>query len=153
MSQAQVVVEKIETIVYAPVRDESRFVPLETISAILVSDKGLVGHGVVSNISESGACLITNALMDADQEIQVKFSTRKGMELFQTPARIVWSGEGMDRHSEIVGVLVGVMFQTPPDSQGKILEVLERDLFCEVGSVDPNGEAEAQVWCPPINRR
>ena len=150
MSDAQVAAktntttEATDTTLYAPARDSSRFVPLETISAILVSEDAFLGHGVVSNISESGACLITNAMIEPDRAIRVKFSTSQGTELFQTPARVVWSGEGMDRHSEIVGVLVGVTFKDSPDSHDKIAEVLRRDLFHKVGSPDQRDQVDQE---------
>ncbi len=148
MNEAQVVA-KNEASLYEAIRETGRFIPLETVSAILVSDDGFLGHGIVSNISEKGACLITSTMIEPGQKIRVKFTVRRGNELFQIPAKIVWSAEGMDRHSEIVGVLVGVVFQPSSDSQRKtIVEILERDLFHPVGSSHESLEPVHQTVGP-----
>ena len=144
MSGAQVAAKSTASM-FDAVREAGRFIPVETISAILVSDSGFLGHGVVSNISEKGACLITNTMIDRDQKIRVQFTANRGDELFQVPAKVVWSAEGMDRNSEIVGILVGVAFQPLSDSQRKrIAEILERGLFHSVGSPDESVEPKLQ---------
>lgn len=134
MSEAQAAVKNTASM-HGAAREVDRFVPVGTVSAILVSDTGFLGYGVVSNISEKGACLITNTTIEPHQKIRVQFTGHRGDELFQVPANVVWSAEGMDRHSEIVGILVGVAFQALSDSQQKtIAEILDRDLFHPVGS-------------------
>jgi hypothetical protein len=58
-------------------------------------------------------------------------------ELFQAEARIVWAGEGMDPHLEIVGVMVGVQFlEVDPALEEKIFDTLEQGRFLEVGMPD-----------------
>jgi hypothetical protein len=145
MSEAQVAAENVASI-YDAVREACRFVPVETVSAILVSDTGFLGHGVVSNISIKGACLITNTMIEPHKEIRVQFTVHRGDELFQVPAKVVWSAEGMDRNSEIVGILMGVAFQPLSDSQRKtIVEILERGLFHSVGPPDESVEPTLQA--------
>ena len=125
-------------------RATRRYIPLETVNALVLSEQFYLAHGVVSNISETGACLITNTVIEPGQKLQVRFITGKGVELFQTRARVVWSAEGMDPHMEIVGVMSGVQFLD--DSrllQDKIVEILEKGNFHEVGAADPDATQDA----------
>ncbi len=136
MSEAEVEAQNGER-EFDAVRAASRYVPVETVSAIILSDEAFLGHGIVSNISESGACLITSTMMEPHQEICVKFTNSRRIEIFQTRARVVWSSEGMDPHLEIVGVMVGLAFRDLSEQKRREIEkVLEQTIFQEVEAPD-----------------
>jgi hypothetical protein len=134
MSEAEAVAKKEGGLEYSSTRVNRRYVPLETVSAVLLADDCYLAHGVASNISASGACLITNTVMEPGGRVRVRFSTNHQEELFHAEARIVWAGEGMDPHLEIVGVMVGVQFlDVDPALEEKIIDTLEQGRFHEVG--------------------
>ena len=150
MSEAEAVVKKEGGLEYSPTRTNRRYVPLKPVSAVLLADSGYLAHGVASNISASGACLITNTVMEPGSRVRVQFSTNHQEELFQAEARIVWASEGMDPHLEIVGVMVGVQFlDVEPALEEKITDALEQGRFHEVGMMA--GTDGPEVPLPPSN--
>ena len=86
-----------------------RVVPARSMSAHLFDGDLTVSRGTVSNISESGAFLITDRGLARGTTVRVVLSEgRDG--LLDTQARIVWSADGVDPQSEIVGSLQGITF-------------------------------------------
>jgi hypothetical protein len=115
--------------------DGRRFVPLETISAALLEDDRVVAHGIVSNISERGACLITNTPLEPGRTVKIQLRTKGRTELFDAEARVVWSGEGLDPASEIVGGRIGATFINVSQSKREtMVAILENSYFQEVGA-------------------
>lgn len=137
MSKAKAKGKKKRDLQFSPSRASRRYVPVESVSAFVVSDSSFLAHGIVSNISARGACLITNTAIEEGEHIRVRFSTSNKNELFQAQARVVWAGEGMDPNMEIVGVMVGLAFEdVSPSFEDEILEILEQGTFHEVGAAD-----------------
>ncbi len=133
MSEAEIEAQNDDGEESRPKRTARRFVPVEPVSVALFTENELLGHGVVSNISESGACLITSTLIEPQEHIRVTFKARSHDHLFQSRARVVWSGEGMDPNLEIVGVMVGIAFlDCSPTQREKVAEILEQDWFHEI---------------------
>lgn len=142
MSEAEVTGDKGREREYEATRAARRYVPLKTVNAFVLSEDFIVAHGIVSNISETGACLITNTVIEPGQTLQIRLSTCNRTDLFQTAAKVVWSGEGMDPHLEIVGVMVGIAFQEVSYSlQETITDILEKGNFHEVGAADVQKKA------------
>jgi hypothetical protein len=134
MSETEALAGKASGVEYSPTRANRRYVPLEPISVVLLMDDSYISHGVASNISTSGACLIMNTEVEPDGHVRVRFSRNHQEELFQAKARVVWAGEGMDPHLEIVGVMVGIQFlDVEPALEEKIVAALEKGRFHEVG--------------------
>ena len=67
MSEADVSNSRGKDAKYDATRAARRYVPLETVNAFVLSKNFIVAHGIVSNISETGACLITNTLIEPGQ--------------------------------------------------------------------------------------
>jgi len=133
-----------------PIRAARRFVPVEPVSVVLFTENELLGHGVVSNISESGACLITSTLVEPQEHIRVTFKAKSQEDLFQSRARVVWSGEGMDPNLEIVGVMVGISFlDCSPTQREKVAEILKQGFFHEIA---PPEEMQKQPFPTPAGR-
>jgi hypothetical protein len=86
-----------------------RIVPARSLSAAILGGDLKVAHGTVSNISESGAFLVTDHPLARGAAVRLVLS--EGPHGFlDTEARIVWSADGVDPNSEIVGALQGVLF-------------------------------------------
>jgi hypothetical protein len=107
-----------------------RYLPLETISVRLTSlpdsRRGPV-FGIISNISESGACLIANRMLAAEVPVQLEIETRRWKGAVRVTARVVWCAERLESVKEIVGFLTGVCFE--PESIAEIRRLLASGLF------------------------
>jgi hypothetical protein len=97
----------------APPVPAPRFLPLETISVRLFSapetDRRPV-FGVISNISETGACIITNRALPLNLPIVIEIRSRRDNEPLKLAARTVWCALRLEPVKEIVGYLTGVCF-------------------------------------------
>lgn len=70
---------------------------------------------MVRDLSESGACLITDLLLKRGWRVDLKVSLDR-LGVFETKGHIVWSGEGEDSQDSLLGaVLHGVQFTGLPD--------------------------------------
>lgn len=100
-----------------------RFLPLETISVRLegpsVGSKCPV-FGVVSNMSETGACIITNLSVPKDSDVRLTIAAGRGHDV-GLPARVVWCSERLEPVKEIVGFLTGLTFDAESDETIKAL--------------------------------
>jgi hypothetical protein len=105
-------------------RISRRFTPAYSVSAAVLDGDFHVMQGVVSNISEVGASLVTDRFVNCGPDIMLKL-IEQNHGLFETKARIVWQGDGMAPDKEIVGALLGVSFlEVSPNVREKI-----RDLY------------------------
>ena len=125
-----------------------RYIPLESISVALLEDDRIVAHGIVSNISERSACLITNTPIEPGRAVRIKLRRNGRTEFFETEARVVWSGEGLDPSLGVVGGRIGTSFMNVSESKREtIVEILENGNFQEVGA--PETAEERVVHLPP----
>jgi len=108
-------------------------------------------YGLISNISPTGACVVTTSPMPKDTEVFLKLSFYQHSELFETTARILWCREGSDREKQKHGfqglVFHGVQFLELDDSQktklNNMLESSEFDLqYSSIASPPKGGEFE-----------
>lgn len=97
-----------------------RIVPARSLSAHILDGDLTVSRGTVSNISESGAFLVTDRCLARGATVRVVLGEGRSGFL-DTQARIVWSGDGVDPHSEIVGSLQGVLFSDLSPSYRAVL--------------------------------
>lgn len=106
-----------------------RFLPLETISVRLegadVTRKSPV-FGVVSNMSETGACVITNLSLPQDTRVRLIIAGGRA-ESAEVDARIVWCAERLEPVKEIVGYSTGVTFES--GSSETIQKLLSSGIF------------------------
>ena len=107
-----------------------RFLPLETISVRL---EGLNGQserrkvfGLVSNMSETGACVITNLSVPQDTDVRL---TIAGVRTDATivAARVIWCAERLEPVKEVVGYLTGLTFDD--DEASTIRTLLSSGIF------------------------
>ena len=90
-------------------RARPRVVPTRSLSAAILDGDLKIAHGTVSNMSETGAFLITDHTLAQGLAVRLVLSEGRN-RILDTEARIVWSAEGFDPSSEIVGALQGVLF-------------------------------------------
>ena len=106
-----------------------RFLPLETIPVRLegpsVSANSPV-FGVISNMSESGACVITNLSLPKDAAVRLTIAGGRAKHM-NVAGRVVWCAEGLEPAKEIVGYLTGLTFQI--DSEKTVHELLSSGIF------------------------
>jgi len=106
-----------------------RFLPLETIPIRLegpsVPSKNLV-FGVISNMSESGACVITNRNLPKDAIVRVTIAGGRAKHM-NVAARVIWCVERLEPVKEIVGYLTGLTFEN--DSEESVGNLLSSGIF------------------------
>ena len=90
-------------------RARPRVVPTRSLSAAILDGDLKIAHGTVSNMSETGAFLVTDHTLAQGLAVRLVLSEGRN-RILDTEARIVWSAEGFDPSSEIVGALQGVLF-------------------------------------------
>jgi hypothetical protein len=114
------------------IRGWIRFVPTRSVLVAMSDGNSQIARGVVSNISESGARLVTNTVVDKGRAINLKLRFQKD-ELLETPARIVWCRESIEPATEIVGALQGVEFtELEPEKRQMMRKVLVGPDFRDV---------------------
>jgi hypothetical protein len=100
--------------------------------AAMLDGESQIARGVVSNISESGARLVTNTKVDEGRFIHLKLRFQKD-ELLETGARIIWCRESIEPSTEIVGALQGVEFTAlEPEKRQTIRKALVGPDFRDV---------------------
>lgn len=121
-------------VVPAAPRDHSnqapRFLPLETIEVRLYApphtDRRRV-FGIISNISETGGCIITNVPLPVGIEVGLTIESRRREMPLEVSARIVWCAERFEPVKEIVGFLTGVSFE--PSEVDSVRDLVGSGLF------------------------
>ena len=109
----EVLSSKIEE---SPPRAARRFVPRGSITVAVNEDGFPLGCGSVRDLSESGACVITDLLLKRGWRVDLKVSLDR-LGVFETKGHVVWSGEAEDSQDPVVGaVLHGVQFTGLPDT-------------------------------------
>lgn len=82
--------------------------------------------GVISNMSETGACVITNMSVPQDSDVRLTISGTR-LDPVNVPARVVWCAERLEPVKEIVGYLTGLTFDA--DTEKTIRDLLSSGIF------------------------
>jgi len=91
-------------------RTVRRLVPRQSATVAYRGEKQ-AGYGILTNVSEAGACIVTDSLMAPGTDLRLKLSFYQEARLFETIARVVWSREGAASDRGFVGLrLHGVRF-------------------------------------------
>lgn len=106
-----------------------RFLPLETISVRLdgpnPADKRRI-FGVISNMSATGACVITNLSVQQDSDVSLTIVGIR-TEATTITAHVIWCAERLEPVKEIVGYLTGLTFA--PDTEETVRRLLASGIF------------------------
>ncbi len=106
----------------SPPRAVRRFIPKQSITVAVNEDGFPLACGEVRDLSESGACVVTDLVLKRGWRIDLKVSL-DSLGVFETQGHVVWSGEGPyeqdaqhARGGVLGAVLHGVQFTGLPDA-------------------------------------
>ncbi len=92
-------------------RSSPRLTPRKPVTVAVQDGETSLAYGVVTNISETGACVMTDTTVGKGRIVMLRMSFYRHADLLETPARIVWSGPELDSpHGVPSAVLQGVQF-------------------------------------------
>jgi hypothetical protein len=90
-------------------RRSGRFVPSTSVTVALLEENLPIAYGVVSDLSETGACVTTNAGLSAGKTYQFKMSFFGG-QILEAATRVVWRRAPRPNESEPAGIPHGIEF-------------------------------------------
>jgi hypothetical protein len=131
----------------APARISRRFAPRNSVTVAIQDQDSPFAYGVVTNISPSGACLVTAKPLPTGSTVHLRVSFYLQPELFEAQARVVWSRDdkrNLEGDDPLRGFLFhGVEFSGIPTNQrAKLLHMLDSPDFQLIYSPN-NGEFES----------
>ncbi len=92
-------------------RASRRLTPRKPVTVAVHVGETDLAYGVVTNISETGACVMTDTTVGQGRIVMLRMSFYRHGDLLKTPARIVWSGPELDSPQGVPSaVLQGVQF-------------------------------------------
>ena len=92
-------------------RSSRRLTPKKPVTVAVHVGETDLAYGVVTNISESGACVMTDASVGQGRIVMLRMSFYRHGDLLETPAQVVWSGPELDSPYGVPSaVLQGVQF-------------------------------------------
>jgi Tfp pilus assembly protein PilZ len=73
-------------------RRATRVVPPEPVTVAMENDKGSVAYGIVTNISETGACVRSDIPFTVGEELLLRLSFAREAQPLSATGRVVWQG-------------------------------------------------------------
>jgi len=123
-------------------RSSRRLTPRKPVTVAVEDGEASLAYGVVTNISETGACVVTDSTVGQGRIVFLRMSFYRHADLFETQARVVWSGEERAA-SSTHAVLQGVQFTQLSDAElVKLRGLLDSPDFVygEVSGITPEFE-------------
>ena len=90
-------------------RRTGRFVPVTSVTVALLEENLPLAYGVVRDLADSGACILTNTSLIPGKSYQFRMSFFGG-EVLEAVARVVWRESHRPDGSEPLGVPHGIEF-------------------------------------------
>jgi len=88
-----------------------RIKPKHAATAAVFRDSQQLTYGVVTNISVTGACIVTDSRLAPGSDVDLKLSFYRYPDLYEIRARVVWNRRGEARENGFEGLqLNGVRF-------------------------------------------
>lgn len=88
-----------------------RMAPRHAATAAVFRDSEQLAYGVVTNVSVTGACIVTDSRLAPGSDVELKLSFYQQPDLYEIPARVVWTRRGGAREKGFEGLqLHGVEF-------------------------------------------
>lgn len=117
-----------------PTRVSRRFAPRNSVTVAVHDRDYPFAYGIVTNISPSGACVVTATPLPTGTTVFLKVSFYKQPDMFETKARVVWSREDsrIEKGWEAIEGLLfhGVQFaETPTKQRSRLLQLLDSEEF------------------------
>ncbi|MGH9319399.1 MAG: PilZ domain-containing protein [Vicinamibacteria bacterium] len=106
-----------------------RLVPRQSATVAVYRADQQVGYGIVTNVSESGACIVTDATLAPGADLRLKLSFYQQPRLFETVARVVWSREATAADEGFAGLrLHGLRFTvTSTVERTRLVQILQKE--------------------------
>ena len=98
-----------------------RVVPQLAITVTIASPPGARSYGVVANISEGGACLLTDAVLPLGETLSLELAFFREPEIVPAVGRVVWSSG--DRN---VGAVRSGLQWSPGSGNHGLLDLIRR---------------------------
>jgi len=88
-----------------------RMEPKHAATAAVFRDSQQLAYGVVTNLSVTGACIVTDSQLEPGSNVSLKLSFYQQPTLYELAARVVWNRRGGAREKGFEGLqLHGVRF-------------------------------------------
>lgn len=88
-----------------------RLAPKYSATAAVFRNSQQLAYGVVTNVSVTGACIVTDSRIVPGSDVELKLSFFQEPELYEIAARVVWNRRGGAREKGFEGLqLHGVQF-------------------------------------------
>ncbi len=112
-------------------RTISRVAPKQSATASVYRHRQQIAYGVVTNVSVTGACIVTDNTLMAGADVDVQLSFYQEPQLFDFKARVVWTRQGHQGDQGVNGLqLHGVRFmQVSALQRSQLHTVLVSDNF------------------------
>lgn len=130
-------------------RISRRFAPRNSVTVAIQDVDKPFAYGIVTNISPSGACVVTATPLPTGSTVYLKVSFYRRPDMFESKARIVWSREdsqqitGLGKGPTQSLLFHGIQFSDVPTSQrARLLQMLDSKDFQLVFS-PKSGEFDA----------
>jgi hypothetical protein len=110
-------------------RTVRRLVPRQSATVAVYRGEQQVGYGILANVSEAGACIVTDSLMAPGTDLRLKLSFYQQPRLFETIARVVWSRDASPADRGFDGLrLHGLRFTvTSTVERSRLATLLQKD--------------------------
>lgn len=108
-------------------RTVRRLEPTQSATAAVYLGERQFAYGILANVSESGACIVTDNQLEPGADVQLKLSFYEQPKLIETQARVIWNRRGRTEDGGLAGLLLhGVKFMGVPAQQQTLLTELLR---------------------------
>ena len=109
-------------------RRSKRFLPRNSVTVALVDKDYPIAYGVVKDISEAGACIITDSPVAKDRAVTLRMSFYRS-EMLAAGGRVVWAGS-TESSGNFKGTRHGVEFTALSEAERRHLQkVLDSATF------------------------
>ena len=97
-----------------------RMAPKHAATAAVLRNSQQLAYGVLTNVSVTGACTVTDNRVAPGSEVDLKLSFYRQPRLYEIAARVVWNRRGGAREKGFEGLqLHGVQFTFSSDSRNR----------------------------------
>lgn len=117
-------------------RISRRFAPRNSVTVAIHDKETPFAYGIVTNISPSGACVVTATPLPTGSTVHLKVSFYRRPDMFEAKARVVWSREdnqqtlAQEPESQRGLLFHGMQFAEVPTAQrARLLQLLDSKDF------------------------
>ena len=106
-------------------RSWPRLAPKRSATAAVFQKENRLAYGVLTNVSEHGACIITDSFVPAGTRVDLRLSFYERPDIFEAESRIVWNRRGSEALDSANNFLLhGFEFMSIVEGQRSYLDTL-----------------------------